>query len=117
MGAGFDRGAYGLKQLHCETVAGYIFVCLAAQAPDFSATRAQLSAYLGPHRLAAARVAFESTIIEDGNWKLVWENNRECYHCAGNHPELGAHLPRFTHHHGCQRRRGRSCYRRALAAL
>ena len=44
MGAGFDRGAYALKQLHCETVAGYIFICLAAQAPDFSATRAQLSA-------------------------------------------------------------------------
>ncbi len=93
MGAGFDRGAYALKQLHCETVAGYIFVCLAAQAPDFSATRAQLSAYLGPHRLAAARVAFESTIIEDGNWKLVWENNRECYHCAGNHPELARTFP------------------------
>ena len=25
---------------------------------------------------------------EEGNWKLVWENNRECYHCASNHPEL-----------------------------
>ena len=29
-----------------------------------------------------------STIIEQANWKLVWENNRECYHCAANHPEL-----------------------------
>ena len=29
-----------------------------------------------------------STIIEKGNWKLVIENNRECYHCAGAHPEL-----------------------------
>ncbi|HUD29734.1 MAG TPA: SRPBCC family protein, partial [Novosphingobium sp.] len=22
------------------------------------------------------------------NWKLVIENNRECYHCNGSHPEL-----------------------------
>jgi len=30
----------------------------------------------------------ESTIIERANWKLVLENNRECYHCKGSHPEL-----------------------------
>jgi len=45
------------------------------------------------HRLREAKVAFESTIIEKGNWKLVWENNRECYHCAGNHPELCKTFP------------------------
>jgi Rieske 2Fe-2S family protein len=44
--------------------------------------------YFLPHRLRDAKIAYESTIIEKGNWKLVWENNRECYHCAGNHPEL-----------------------------
>jgi Rieske 2Fe-2S family protein len=38
--------------------------------------------------LNRAKVAFQSTIIEQANWKLVWENNRECYHCAANHPEL-----------------------------
>ena len=21
------------------------------------------------------------------NWKIVWENNRECYHCNVNHPQ------------------------------
>jgi Rieske 2Fe-2S family protein len=93
MGAGFDRSAFGLKPLHCETIAGYVFVCLATEAPDFTATRLQLTAYLAPHRLHAARVAFESTIIEEGNWKLVWENNRECYHCAANHPELARTFP------------------------
>ena len=31
--------------------------------------------------------------MEKGNWKLVWENNRECYHCAGNHPELCKTFP------------------------
>jgi len=56
-------------------------------------TRKQIEPYLLPHQLAEARVAFESTIVEEGNWKLVWENNRECYHCARNHPELARTFP------------------------
>jgi Rieske 2Fe-2S family protein len=93
MGPQFDRSQLGLKPLHCETVAGYIFVCLAADPPDFGPTRRHLEPYLLPHRLSEARVAFQSTIIEEGNWKLVWENNRECYHCAANHPELARTFP------------------------
>src|SRR6185369_11732697 len=37
-----------------------------------------------------------TTIIEEANWKLVIDNNRECYHCAGNHPELMASLVEFA---------------------
>jgi glycine betaine catabolism A len=69
------------------------FVCVAAEPPDFEATRQHLEPYLLPHRLTEARVAFQVTIIEEGNWKLVWENNRECYHCASNHPELARTFP------------------------
>ena len=36
------------------------------------------------------KIAFEQEIIENGNWKLVMENNRECYHCQATHPELTA---------------------------
>ncbi len=66
MGAGFDRSRLGLTQVHCETVNGYIFICLSPQAPDFTPTRTQLEPYLSPHRLDEARVAFESTIVEEG---------------------------------------------------
>jgi Rieske 2Fe-2S family protein len=93
MGSAFDRTQFELRRVHCATVAGYVFICLAAQAPDFEVTRRQIEPYLLPHRLDQARVAFESTIIEEGNWKLVWENNRECYHCARNHPELALTFP------------------------
>ena len=58
------------------------------EASDFAPFRAMAEPYLARHRLGETKVAFESTIVEKGNWKLVWENNRECYHCAGNHPEL-----------------------------
>ena len=93
MGPGFDPAAHGLKPVHCESIAGYLWLCLAKQAPDLSAFRASVEPYLAPHRLAETKVAFESTIVENGNWKLVWENNRECYHCAGNHPELCRTFP------------------------
>ncbi|RCS25503.1 aromatic ring-hydroxylating dioxygenase subunit alpha [Phyllobacterium salinisoli] len=93
VGPDFKPAEYGLKPVHCESVAGYIFVCVADHAPDFSATRAAIEPYLAPHRLGETKVAYESTIIEKGNWKLVWENNRECYHCAANHPELCRTFP------------------------
>ncbi|MGO7624536.1 SRPBCC family protein, partial [Rhizobium ruizarguesonis] len=51
-------------------------------APDFQTVRDKIEPYVAPHRISESKVAFQSTIIDKGNWKLVWENNRECYHCA-----------------------------------
>lgn len=93
MGEGFDASQFGLKPVACESVGGYIFICLAKEPPDFAAFRAVMEPYFAPLGLTDARVAHESTIVEKGNWKLVWENNRECYHCSGNHPELCKTFP------------------------
>ena len=38
--------------------------------------------------LKDAKLAFESTITEYANWKLVIENYHECYHCPLIHPQL-----------------------------
>jgi Rieske 2Fe-2S family protein len=83
-----DVKKFGLKPVHCEEMAGYIFISLADQPVPFAEFRAQAEPYMAPHNLADAKVAFTSTIIEKGNWKLVIENNRECYHCSSNHAEL-----------------------------
>ncbi|NBN77944.1 Rieske 2Fe-2S domain-containing protein [Microvirga tunisiensis] len=88
MAEDFDKSQFSLKPVACESVAGYIFICLAEKPAEFAPFAQLMQPYFAPHRLTEAKVAFESTIIEKGNWKLVWENNRECYHCAGNHPEL-----------------------------
>ena len=88
MGDDFDKTNFGLKSVACEAAGGYIFISLADQPMDFAPFRTMMEPYFLPHRLRDAKVAFESTIIEKGNWKLVWENNRECYLCAANHPEL-----------------------------
>jgi Rieske 2Fe-2S family protein len=84
-----DTSRFGLKSVACESFAGYIFICLADEPASFETFRDMALPYMAPHKLTDAKVAFESSIVEQGNWKLVMENNRECYHCAGNHPELG----------------------------
>lgn len=88
MGRTIDADELGLKRAHCECIAGYIFVSLAKVPPDLAAFRDQIEPYFLPHNLRDAKVALSMSIVEKGNWKLVWENNRECYHCAVNHPEL-----------------------------
>ncbi len=93
MGGDFDRSKHGLKPVHCQSIGGYVWISLAAVAPDVEPMRKHLEPYLLPHKLRGAKIAFESTIVEHANWKLVWENNRECYHCGGNHPELTRTFP------------------------
>ncbi|MDS9469850.1 aromatic ring-hydroxylating dioxygenase subunit alpha [Paracoccus sp. MBLB3053] len=93
MGPEFDPSQHGLKQVHCRNASGMVYICLADEAPDFETLAAETARYLAPHDLENSKIAHESTIIEKGNWKLVWENNRECYHCAGNHPSLCRTFP------------------------
>lgn len=93
MAEDFDPSAHSLKPIACESVAGYIFICLADEPADFQPFRTLMEPYFAPHKLSEAKIAYESTIVEKANWKLVWENNRECYHCAGNHPELCKTFP------------------------
>ena len=93
MGAEFDRAQHGLRPIHVETVAGSIYVCLAEQPPAFDAFRAQFAPLLAPHNLANAKLAYTSRLTMGANWKLVMENARECYHCAGGHPELAVTYP------------------------
>lgn len=92
--AAFDPGQYRLGAVHVRTLAGLVFICLAADPPaDFDYVAARLTPYLEPYRLAHTKVAHTMHLIEEGNWKLVMENNRECYHCDG-HPELlSAYFP------------------------
>ncbi|GAB90911.1 aromatic ring-hydroxylating oxygenase subunit alpha [Gordonia rhizosphera] len=85
---GFDKSCFSLRSVHVRTIAGLVFICLAEEAPsDIDEVAAVVEPYLAPHRLAEAKVAKQTDLVEDGNWKLTMENNRECYHCGG-HPEL-----------------------------
>lgn len=89
MGKGLDKSCHGLKPVNLRTIGGLIFICIAEDAPaDIDEIAAILEERLAPFDLDNAVIAFEKTIYEEGNWKLSIDNNRECYHCEGSHPEL-----------------------------
>ena len=88
MGPSFDPTQHNLLPIHVEVVCGLIYICLADSPPDFSRFKDAITPYLAPHEVERTKVAYQSRIVENANWKLVIENNRECYHCAGSHPEL-----------------------------
>jgi Rieske 2Fe-2S family protein len=68
-----------------------VFVCLGDQPPeDIAYLEETMAPRLAPYNITYSKIAHEAEIIEDGNWKLVIENNRECYHCSATHPELTA---------------------------
>ncbi|GED21376.1 aromatic ring-hydroxylating oxygenase subunit alpha [Halomonas halmophila] len=95
MGSDFDLSQYGLKPVNVRTGGGYIFISLAEQPQDIDELLESLDHYLDLCDMDNAKVAAESNIVEDANWKLVIENNRECYHCNGAHPELLNSLQEF----------------------
>ena len=89
---GFDPSCFGLRSVHVRSVAGLVFICLDEEPPaDFDEVAARIAPYIEPHNLRQAKVATQIDLVENGNWKLTLENNRECYHCGG-HPELQCSL-------------------------
>jgi Rieske 2Fe-2S family protein len=42
------------------------------------------------YQLENTKVAVRDRWTIPANWKIMWENGRECYHCALNHPEFSA---------------------------
>src|SRR5262249_30415607 len=72
----FDKKHFGLKSVHVRTVAGLVFVCLATEAPsDFDEVVVAIEPYLTPYGLANTKVAHQVDLVENGNWKLMMENN------------------------------------------
>lgn len=85
MGEDFDKTTHGLKKVCVEEVDGLVFVNLADTPSPFHELRDHLSPILKSQGMARAKVALIRDYELDVNWKIVVENNRECYHCEANH--------------------------------
>jgi len=96
MPADFNTSDFSLKPVRVEVICGMVYVSLAEDPPSLERYRKTVTPYIGPHLPEKTKIAFVSTLIEEANWKLVIENNRECYHCPGAHPELMATLVEFA---------------------
>lgn len=91
MGKDFDATCRSLIPVRTKVVGTHIFICLDENAPeDLARLEEVMTARFAPYNLQRTKIAHEAEIIENGNWKLVMENNRECYHCGATHPELTA---------------------------
>ena len=84
----FDKQAHGLNPVALENIGGLIFICMSDDPPPIDRVKADIADQIGIYDLEKLKVAVQDNYIEDANWKLVMENNRECYHCDVGHPEL-----------------------------
>jgi Rieske 2Fe-2S family protein len=114
----FDHSRFGLKPIHVKNVAGLIFICFDENPPaDFDEVANYIEPWLTPYGLASAKIAHQIDLPEEGNWKLVMENNRECQHCDGAHPELvSAYFPLFGYSEDDITPRLRPVFERYVAA-
>lgn len=85
MGEDFDKNAHGLKSVHAEEFDGLIFVNLSDTPSPFHELRDHLSPILKSQGMRSAKIALIRDYELDVNWKIIVENNRECYHCEANH--------------------------------
>ena len=89
MGKEFDTSCHGLKPVTIRSIGGLLYACLSEDPPaDIEDLATTMEPRLAPYDIRHAKIAHQMDLIEDGNWKLTIENNRECYHCSANHPEL-----------------------------
>ena len=87
MHEGIDKSQLGLKPLHTVAVSGLVYVSMAAEPPAIDGLRKQFAAAGAPQGFDRARIAHMVDYEVDANWKLVWDNNRECFHCLPCHPQ------------------------------
>jgi Rieske 2Fe-2S family protein len=82
-----EKTELSLVPADAQEVEGFIYINLTRQASDFEPARRLLAELAQPQGLPAAKVAQTRDYLVKANWKLVWENNRECFHCNFNHPQ------------------------------
>jgi Rieske 2Fe-2S family protein len=82
-----NKPELGLRSVHLRETEGLIFISLTKDPPPFEAAEEMLQNLLRPQGLRKAKVAKAVDYLVKANWKLVWENNRECFHCNANHPQ------------------------------
>src|SRR5438874_8765311 len=97
----FDKADYSLHTVNLALWEGFIFVNLANTAAsrlggDYISLDkwfAPLAGKFSRWNLSALRSAKRIDYDVRANWKLIFENYSECYHCLGVHPELSKISP------------------------
>jgi Rieske 2Fe-2S family protein len=85
---GFDKAEYSLHPINLALWEGFIFVNLADEPTpleeEFAPLAGKFTHWNLPKLSSAKRIEYDVR----ANWKLIFENYSECYHCPGVHPAL-----------------------------
>jgi Rieske 2Fe-2S family protein len=90
---GFDRSQYSLHPVNLGLWEGFIFVNLDNDAMPLEEWFAPLAGKFSHWNLPRLRSAKRFEYDVKANWKLMFENYSECYHCPGVHPMLSKVSP------------------------
>lgn len=84
---------YPLHEVPTGTWEGLVFVNLAADAEPFDVVFAPLAGKFSRWGLAGLRSVHRTVYDVEANWKLLFQNYSECYHCPAAHPVLNRLTP------------------------
>jgi Rieske 2Fe-2S family protein len=84
----FRKADWPLAPVALERWEGFLFINLAEQPRPFAEAYAPLLDRFARFNLAALRVGRRIEYDVAANWKLLFQNYSECYHCAPVHPAL-----------------------------
>lgn len=87
VGHGVAADGLGLRAYGTHEVGGLILVSLADSPEDIGPLDRAFASQLAPQGLGRAKIAARATYRVAANWKVVFENNRECLHCPVTHRE------------------------------
>jgi len=90
---GFDKADYSLHAVNLALWEGFIFVSLAESPTPLEEWFAPLAGKFSHWNLPKLRSARRIEYDVRANWKLIFENYSECYHCPGVHPALSKLTP------------------------
>ncbi|PYJ76480.1 MAG: (2Fe-2S)-binding protein [Verrucomicrobia bacterium] len=90
---GFDKADYSLHAVNLALWEGFIFVNLGDSPTPLEEWFAPLAGKFSHWNLAKLRSAKRIEYDVRANWKLMFENYSECYHCPGVHPMLSKVSP------------------------
>lgn len=90
---GFEKTDYPLKQVQLALWEGFIFVNLAENPTPLATVFAPLAGKFAHWNLPQLRSAKRISYDVRANWKLIFQNYSECYHCPGVHPMLAKLSP------------------------
>ncbi len=90
---GFDKADYSLHAVNLALWEGFIFVNLSDSPAPLAEWFAPLAGKFLHWNMTSLRSAKRIEYDVHANWKLMFQNYSECYHCLGVHPELSRISP------------------------